>query len=55
MCWVYVKDGRNGPWIVGFYVEGHWTPVTTIQDEQDAMRRVNYLNGGSGDPPRLAL
>ena len=50
--WVYLKCGNKVPiWTVGFYLpQGDWTAVKDHTTEEEAMRWVNYLNGGTGEP-----
>jgi hypothetical protein len=46
--WVYIKS-EPGLFTVGFYdPSGKWHPDSDHQSEEDAARRVHYLNGGSG-------
>ncbi len=41
---------------VGFYTpEGEWIPEEDCFSKEEAARRVNYLNGGSGDSQKTAL
>jgi len=60
--YVYIKSGHpEGKWLVGFYMtkyshdnkpynefitESDWT------NQKDAACRVNYLNGGTGEPQK---
>ena len=47
--WVYIKR-ESGLFTVGFYnPDGNWRPESDHPTKESAARRVNYLNGGSGD------
>lgn len=61
MMWVYrsVGDVLAGKvrrvWEVGYYYPVHqgfgkWEGTTQYHNEREAMRQVNYLNGGRGEP-----
>ena len=62
MIWVYrsVAGSVSGEtprrvWEVGYYYPVHqgfgkWEGTTQYDEEQEAMRAVNYLNGGPGAP-----
>ncbi len=44
--YVYVKS-ESRLWTVGFYdPQGEWHPESDHDNERDAARRVNFLNGG---------
>ena len=45
--YVYVKSDP-GLWTVGFYAsDGEWTPESDHDVEEEAVKRVYYLNGGN--------
>ena len=54
MSYVYVKSesaGHNGAmsdlWTVGFYdPQGKWQPESDHRSQEEAAKRVAYLNGG---------
>jgi hypothetical protein len=47
MIWVYLESRPNGLWTVGFYSpDGEWHPQTDYDSEEEAAKRVHYLNGG---------
>lgn len=54
--WVYIETDGGKLYTVGFYgpadSEGHapWESDSDHDERQEAARRVNYLNGGNGDP-----
>lgn len=55
----FQKQGES-LWVVGYYIIRNydrrimggqysaWVPISDHSSEEDAMMRVNYLNGGSG-------
>lgn len=44
--WVYIQS-EPGLYTVGFYdPEGKWHPESDWESRQEAVTRVNYLNGG---------
>jgi hypothetical protein len=52
----YWKSENSPLWTVGYWVDGSWHPLSDHANEQEAMRRVNFLNGGNGrDMPPRAL
>ena len=45
--WVYVKS-ETGLWTVGFYTpDGSWHTDSDHSSQEEAARRVHYLNGGT--------
>lgn len=45
--WVYVKSKSEALWTVGHYdPKGEWHPQSDHDDEDDARRECNFLNGG---------
>ena len=47
--YVYILSEPN-LYTVGFYKpDGKWMPESDWSDKEDAAKRVNYLNGGSGE------
>lgn len=46
MNWVYIKS-EPGLWTVGFYCpEGKWNTDSDWPSQNEAAKRVHYLNGG---------
>lgn len=46
MTWLY-KKSEPTLWTVGFYdPSGRWQPESDHGSEEEAARRVHYLNGG---------
>jgi hypothetical protein len=48
MPYVYIEAEKN-LWTVGFYdPKGNWIPESDHNSQEDAAKRVHYLNGGQG-------
>jgi len=46
--WVYINS-EPGLWTVGFYdPTGKWQPESDHDVQEEAAKRVNYLNGNGG-------
>ena len=51
--WVYLKS-EPGLWTVGFYApDGKWNPERDYNIQEEAARRVAWLNGGAEALPEL--
>ena len=47
MQYVYIKT-ESGVWTVGFYdPKGEWYPDTDYDTQEEAAKRVHWLNGGN--------
>lgn len=47
--YVYLRSELN-LWTVGFYKpDGEWEPESDHSTEESAVKRIHYLNGGSGE------
>ena len=48
-AWVYLKSKYPEQlWTVGFYSpDGIWNPDSDHESQEEATKRVNYLNGGN--------
>jgi hypothetical protein len=47
--WIYIRnDQERGLWTVGVWGDGKWYTDSDHTDREEAARRCNYLNGGTG-------
>ena len=46
-AYVYLYSNLGGCWTVGFYdPSGDWVPESDWSTQEEAAKRVHYLNGG---------
>lgn len=50
--WIFCKKEVSGSYSIGFIqgTDGIWCEIFTVDSMREAMRTVNYLNGGNGFP-----
>lgn len=53
--WVFCRNEKNGLFEIGYFKpDGDWQYELTATTGDEAMRCVNFLNGGTGLPVPLA-